>query len=308
MKSWIILIVAAVGLTAAASVAVPLMTNTSSAGKPGIPAPSAAPEGPAPSVEVDGELTYKFGVMAQETEGKHGWVFKNAGPGILELRNLGSDCSCTVPQIGDPHKPGAKSQQVVLPVKPGSSEPVELTWQTRTNNGDYRKTARIGTNDPQEPADHPGDRGQGLPRRDRDAQRRGRRLQYGQQRRGFGPACWGDVARSARPQDHRADQLQPRPGPGHLAADDARAGRAGQGRGRAGGRVHAQGGLQARLVQRDRPDRDRPPAQAQVEHQGDGQGHRPGPPGPREGFPPRHQLQLGRIDGHRRRRPGASRG
>ncbi len=150
MKAWIILIATAIGLTAAASVAVPLLTADNLAGRPGIPAPTATPEGPAPSVQVDGDLTYKFGVMAQGTEGKHGWVFKNDGPGVLELRNLGSDCSCTVPQIGDPHKPGGKSQ-VVLPVKAGSTEPVELTWQTRTNNGDYRKTARIGTNDPKQP-------------------------------------------------------------------------------------------------------------------------------------------------------------
>ena len=151
MKPWIILIATVVGLTAAASVAVPLLTPDHSPARPGIPAPTSSPDGPAPSVEVDGDLTYKFGVMAQETEGKHGWVFKNAGPGTLELRNLGSDCSCTVPQIGDSRRPGAKSQQVVLPVKPGGSEPVELTWQTRTNNGDYRKTARIGTNDPKQP-------------------------------------------------------------------------------------------------------------------------------------------------------------
>jgi len=148
MKSWIILIVMAVAITAVATVAVPLLSLEPSVAGPGIPAPSAEPEGPTPAADVDSDLTYKFGVMAQETDGKHGWTFKNTGLGTLELRNLGTDCSCTIAQLG---KPVDEGRSTMLPVKPGSSEPIELTWKTRKFDGHYRKTARIGTNDPKRP-------------------------------------------------------------------------------------------------------------------------------------------------------------
>ncbi len=150
MKSWIILIAMAIGLTAGATIAVPLLMPDGSTTRPGVPAPTATPDGPAPEVAVDGDLLHKFGFMAQGTEGKHGWVFRNAGPGVLELRNLATDCSCTVAQIGSSSKPEG-SKQTILPIKPGQSEPVELTWQTKTFDGAYRKSATIGTNDPHHP-------------------------------------------------------------------------------------------------------------------------------------------------------------
>ena len=151
MKSWIILIVLAVAITAVATVAVPFLSTDATVAGPGLSAPTAAPEGPAPQVEVVEDTTYKFGVMAQESEGKHGWMFKNTGLGILQLKNLGTDCSCTVAQIGNPEKPGSENQKTMLPVAPGTSEPIELTWNTRKIDGAYRKSARIGTNDPRRP-------------------------------------------------------------------------------------------------------------------------------------------------------------
>ena len=39
----------------------------------------------------------------------------------------------------------------MLPVAPGGSEPIELTWNSRKFDGAYRKNARIGTNDPRNP-------------------------------------------------------------------------------------------------------------------------------------------------------------
>jgi len=147
MKSWIILIVLAVAITAVATVAVPFLTSDDSKAGPDFPAASST-AGPTPRAEVEGDLTYKFGVMAQETEGKHGWTFKNTGPGPLELRNLGTDCSCTIAQLG---KPTSAESPSTLAIQPGSSEPIELTWNTRKVDGPYRKSARIGTNDPNRP-------------------------------------------------------------------------------------------------------------------------------------------------------------
>jgi hypothetical protein len=151
MKSWIILAALAVGLTAAVTVALPMLTTDSSSNGPGFPAPV---EGKGnellPVTEVDGDLTYKFGVMAQDSEGKHSWVFKNTGAGPLELRNLGSDCSCTVIQIGKADIPSDK-RPLSLTVKPGATESIDVTWKTNKVDGPYRKTAKIGTNDPSHP-------------------------------------------------------------------------------------------------------------------------------------------------------------
>jgi len=148
MKSWIILMVVAAVVTVTASVAVPFLANDSTAGVPRtIPAPTEIADN-APQVEVVDPLAYDFGVMAQETERTHGWTFKNTGKGTLELRNLGTDCSCTVAQIG---KAEAGDKKTMLPVASGASEPIELKWNTRKIDGGYRKSARIGTNDPRTP-------------------------------------------------------------------------------------------------------------------------------------------------------------
>jgi len=153
MKPWIILIVVAVATTVTASVAVPFLAGDSQAGVPKQlnAAPTVAVSEEAPQVEVVDDLNYQFGVMAQETEGKHDWIFKNTGKGVLELRNLGTDCSCTIAQIGKADAPGKQGKSTMLPVAPGASEPIGLTWNTRKIDGGYRKSARIGTNDPRQP-------------------------------------------------------------------------------------------------------------------------------------------------------------
>lgn len=141
MKSWILLIVLVVAITTAATVAVPLLTADATNK---FAAPSVKPDGPSPTLEVSEKLAHEFGNMPFDTEGKHSWHFHNKGPGVLEIRNLGTDCSCTIAQLG-------KDSSAVVQVPPGKSEPIELTWNTRSNPGPYRKTARIGTNDPTKP-------------------------------------------------------------------------------------------------------------------------------------------------------------
>ncbi len=149
MKSWITLIVLAVATMATVSAALPFLAGDSSAGVPTtlIPAPTAEITESAPKVEVVEPLKHEFGILAQESEGKHDWIFKNTGKGVLELRNLGTDCSCTIAQIGKSDSQG----KTMLPVAPGASEPIGLTWNTRKFDGAYRKSARIGTNDPRQP-------------------------------------------------------------------------------------------------------------------------------------------------------------
>jgi hypothetical protein len=151
MKSWFILAAVAVGSTVAFTVAIRLLTPDSLSNEPGFPAPvEGAGDGPPPVVEVEGDLTYKFGVMAQETEGKHSWVFKNNGSGPLELRSVRTDCSCTVIQLGKPDTPTDK-RPLSLKVNPGATETIDVQWKTNKADGAYRKTATIGTNDPKRP-------------------------------------------------------------------------------------------------------------------------------------------------------------
>ena len=117
MKSWITLLVLAVATTVTVSVSLPFLSGDSSAGVPTTLIAAPAPEitESAPKVEVIDPLKYEFGVLAQESEGKHDWIFKNTGKGVLELRNLGTDCSCTIAQIGKSDSQG----KTMLPVAPG---------------------------------------------------------------------------------------------------------------------------------------------------------------------------------------------
>jgi hypothetical protein len=151
MKSWIILAALAIGFSAAVTVAIPLLTPDSSSIGPGFPAPvEGKGDRPAPIVEIEGDLTHKFGVMAQDSDGKHSWVFKNTGAGPLELRSVRTDCSCTVIQLGKPDTP-ADQRPLSLKVNPGATETIDVQWNTRKGDGPYKKTATIGTNDPSHP-------------------------------------------------------------------------------------------------------------------------------------------------------------
>ena len=144
MKSWIILIVLAVAITAAATVAVPFLAFDSSTRGPVYPAP-AKPEGPAPAVVVEEDLVHKFGVLPQQKVGKHAWPFKNTGAGTLELRGMAKSCSCTTAELF-----GTEGEKQIK-IEPGGSLPIEVTFQTKMNDGPYRQTVTVGTNDPAKP-------------------------------------------------------------------------------------------------------------------------------------------------------------
>lgn len=151
MKSWFILVAVAIVLAVAVSFAVPLMTDRSSAAVPRpLPSPTSPEVKQAPRVEVAEDPKYDFKVMAQENEGHHSWTFKNTGQGVLELTNEGSDCSCTNAKIGAMVE-GSDGAKPSLKVPPGGSESIELTWKTKQFRDAYRKSARIGTNDPRQP-------------------------------------------------------------------------------------------------------------------------------------------------------------
>jgi Protein of unknown function (DUF1573) len=139
MLRWVVLAVVVVVLTTAATLVVQFAPSSSEQWKLPV-APAKA--GPAPKVEVIGELTHEFGEMPQESTGKKSWTVKNVGEGELELWMENSTCMCTFAKF----KNGSKAI-----VKPGDSTEIDLEWKTNHVNGDFRKGANIGTNDPDKP-------------------------------------------------------------------------------------------------------------------------------------------------------------
>ena len=95
-----------------------------------------------PKAVVEGAKVFEFGTMPQNTTGKHTWIVRNEGQGILELWMISSTCSCTLAKFKD----GKKAF-----VKPGESTEITLEFETRQNNGLYEKGADIGSNDPNLP-------------------------------------------------------------------------------------------------------------------------------------------------------------
>jgi uncharacterized cupredoxin-like copper-binding protein len=99
--------------------------------------------GPRPKIVIEGDLTHEFGVMSQQKKDKHTWKIKNEGEGPLEIWQDGNTtCSCTVASLGE----GKKAL-----IKPGESTTIDLDWNTKTFENDYKQSANIGTNDPDKP-------------------------------------------------------------------------------------------------------------------------------------------------------------
>ncbi len=144
MKSWILLIVLAVALTAGSTLAFQFLSLDSSSKVPEFPAAS-KPDGPAPKLVIDGSLTYDFNVLSQQTKGKHEWTFRNEGPGILEVRGSATTCSCTTSDLFE----GKVGKEIEL--KPGESRPISVSWDTKTFEGHYRQFVTVVTNDPEQP-------------------------------------------------------------------------------------------------------------------------------------------------------------
>ena len=144
MKSWIILIVLAVALTAAATVVVPLLSADLTSKDAAYPAPAKA-DGPAPVAEVVEDLNYGFGTLPHMYSGKHTWTFKNAGAGPLELRGSSKTCSCTTATLFGEH------DEKTVTLKPGETMPIDVTFVTKAITDKWSQNVTVGTNDPNRP-------------------------------------------------------------------------------------------------------------------------------------------------------------
>jgi hypothetical protein len=141
MLRWVILAVAVIFLTAAASL-VPLFLPDPEAAK----APVVEYTGPQPKLEIDQEPIYNFGKMSQQDKGMHTWRIKNLGEKELELWMIGKPtCSCTIAKLEGNRKAS---------VEPGKSTTIDLEWNTKDFHDDYSQGAEFGTNDPRHPSFH----------------------------------------------------------------------------------------------------------------------------------------------------------
>lgn len=103
------------------------------------PIPVVAPHGPYPKAVI-GERDYDFGVMEVGGKGSHIFVIRNDGEAPLEVvaREQDTTCQCTVGKVGN--------EKAVLP---GEEVTVELQWEVKSSNPNFRHTAKVRTNDPE---------------------------------------------------------------------------------------------------------------------------------------------------------------
>jgi hypothetical protein len=103
------------------------------------PIPVVAPTGPYPKAVAD-EREYDFGTMQMGSQGSHVFIIRNDGEAPLEVvaREEDTTCQCTVGKVGNEKA-----------VPPGEEVTVELKWEIKSQNPNFRHTAKIRTNDPE---------------------------------------------------------------------------------------------------------------------------------------------------------------
>jgi Protein of unknown function (DUF1573) len=146
MKRWIILAVLVVVISTTATVAVQYLPLEAPA--PGeVPYPADTQDsGPKPLVVVDGDLTYRFGMAAQQVIVDKTWEIKNEGQADLVLTKGVIECNCTLAAFD-----GDKTRESIT-LKPGQKTKLHLSFETRVVNGAFHKKAEILTNDPRHPS------------------------------------------------------------------------------------------------------------------------------------------------------------
>lgn len=88
-----------------------------------------------PKVQVD-EPHYDFDSMQRGTSKSHEFVIRNVGEAPLKLRAGTTTCKCTLSEVDE------------SALAPGESTKVKVTWSAKSDNGPFRQTANILTNDP----------------------------------------------------------------------------------------------------------------------------------------------------------------
>lgn len=92
-----------------------------------------------PRAVVEGSKEYDFGVMERNVQGKHAFIVRNEGTAPLTVKVGQTSCKCTVAALKDDK------------LAPGESTKVELEWEAKGYQEDFRQTAEVQTNDPANP-------------------------------------------------------------------------------------------------------------------------------------------------------------
>jgi hypothetical protein len=88
-----------------------------------------------PRAKVD-DQHYDFGTMQRGTSKSHDFVITNVGEAPLKLRAGTTTCKCTLSEVSE------------SAIAPGDSTKVKVQWSAKSDNGPFRQTANILTNDP----------------------------------------------------------------------------------------------------------------------------------------------------------------
>ena len=97
--------------------------------------------GPYGKFVVVGEAVHNFGVMEHMQKGEHEFKIRNDGQAPLKLVALARDqtCSCTLGSLGQDG------------LKPGEETNVKLSWTIKFPNTNFEHSAKIRTDDPENP-------------------------------------------------------------------------------------------------------------------------------------------------------------
>lgn len=82
------------------------------------------------------EENFKFDAMQRGTSMSHEFEIRNVGEAPLMLKAGATSCKCTLSEVSE------------APVPPGGATKVKLQWSAKADNGPFRQTATITTNDP----------------------------------------------------------------------------------------------------------------------------------------------------------------
>lgn len=120
----------------------PVTTSSTESGTPVKPeeiGPPISRTGPYPKAVAD-HTSHDFGVMMVKQKGSHKFTIRNEGeaPLVLMARKEDATCQCTIGELGTNEA-----------VPPGGSVDVTLSWEIKVLMPQFRQSASIRTNDPQ---------------------------------------------------------------------------------------------------------------------------------------------------------------